>query len=194
MRWWYESLADYMITNPSATQNEIAAHFGRHPATISTILSTDAFKAYYRQRRNQHTENLDHSVRQKLFKIADASLDHMLTALEKKRDSVPLDMLQRTSDMALKNLGYGAAPQASTTVNVNTAPTSVNVAVSLDDLERARAALRRNQESPPLTIDHEAPPLGAGLVTDSAPLGGQRDPDDTDIDTEPPVATLKDLA
>ena len=153
MRWWYESLADYMISNPSATQNDIAAHFGRQPCTISTIVNTNAFKAYFRQRRDQHAETLDAGVRQKLFALADKSLDQMLATLEKKRDSVPLETLQRTSDMALKNLGYGA-PSPSTTVNVNTAPTTVSVAVSLDDLTRAREALRRNQSAP--VIEHDA--------------------------------------
>ena len=43
MRWWYESLADYMIANPSATQTDIAAYFQRNPATISTVVNTDAF-------------------------------------------------------------------------------------------------------------------------------------------------------
>jgi hypothetical protein len=159
MRWWYESMADYMIAHPSASQNDIATYFGRNPATISTIINTDAFKAYFRQRRAHHAENLDTAVRAKLFKLADASLDHMLAALEKKRDSVPLETLQRTSDMALKNLGYGAGAPSGVTVNVdNSAPQTVNVAVSLDDLNRAREALRRNQLR---TIDADPPVLPA---------------------------------
>lgn len=146
MRWWYESLADYMIANPTASQNDIASYFQRNPATISTVINTDAFKAYFRQRRAQHAETLDTAVRAKLFKLADSSLDHMLAALEKKRDSVPLETLQRTSDMALKNLGYGAGAPSGVTVNVDQkGPQTVNVAVSLDDLTRAREALRRNQ-------------------------------------------------
>jgi hypothetical protein len=153
MRSWYESLADYMIVHPTISNGELARHFGRAESTISTVVNTDSFKMYFRQRRAQHADNLDATVRQKLFKIADQSLDHMLSALEKKRDSVPLETLQRTSDMALKNLGYGAGT-APVTVNVDQRPQTVNVAVSLDDLERAREALRRNQLAPPIDADY----------------------------------------
>jgi hypothetical protein len=157
MQWWYEALADHMIAHPTISQNELAAHFGRSPVTISTVVNTDSFKAYFRQRRSQHAEALDSTVRAKLFQLADKSLDQMLATLEKKRDSVPMESLQRASDMALKNLGYGAgAPGAGVTVNVgNPAPPTVNVAVSLDDLERAREALRRNQLAAPAPIEGE---------------------------------------
>jgi hypothetical protein len=176
MRWWYESLADYMIANPSASQNDIAAYFQRNPATISTVINTDAFKAYFRQRRAQHAEGLDTAVRAKLFSLANASLDHMLAALEKKRDSVPLETLQRTSDMALKNLGYGVGTSSGVTVNVDQkGPQTVNVAVSLDDLTRAREALRRNQmrvidADPPALAgcDNSEPPERAEGPEDSA--------------------------
>jgi hypothetical protein len=165
MRWWYESLADFMVAHPSATQNDIAAHFGRAPATISTIINTDAFKAYYRQRRNVHAEKLDETVRDKLFKVSDKSLDYMLEVLDKKRDTIPLEMLQRITDSSLKNLGYGATPPgAGVTVNVGQ-PSTVHVAVSLDDLEVARAALRRNQEK---LID-VTPGMGPSAVNSSGP-------------------------
>lgn len=161
MRWWYESLADFMIAHPSATQSEIAKHFGRNDSTISLIIHSDAFRAYYRQRRNEFAQQLDDEVRGKLFKVAGTSLDNLLLALEKKKDAVPIESLHRTTDMALKNLGYGASPSNSTVVN---SPTVVNVAVSVADLEAAREALRRNQlarPAPPL-VDAEGPPLDEG--------------------------------
>jgi hypothetical protein len=183
MRSWYESLADYMIVHPTISNGELARHFGRAESTISTVVNTDSFKMYFRQRRAQHADSLDASVRQKLFKIADQSLDHMLTALEKKRDSVPLETLQRTSDMALKNLGYGAAAPSGVTVNVDQRPQTVNVAVSLDDLERAREALRRNQLAPPIEADYTD-------ITKASEASGAN-PNAGDGDEKP---TLEDLA
>lgn len=167
MRWWYESLADYMIANPTSTQNEIAAYFGRNPATISLVINTDAFKAYFRQRRAQHEAGLDSEVRGKLFKVANKSLDFMLDSLEKKRDSIPLEILHRTTDTALKSLGYGAPAPQGTTVNV-AAPT-VNVAVSVEDLEAARTALRRQQQQV-IDVTPEA-----GSATDSSPSSPSRE-------------------
>lgn len=146
MRWWYEALADHMIAHPNDTQNEIAAHFGRAVSTISTIIHTDAFKAYFRQRRNAHAERLDAGIRHKMFEVADKGFDLILEKLEKKRDTIPIETLQRTVDSTLKSLGYGLAP-AGPTVNVNTGGGNAYVAVpvSLGDLEAAREALRRNQ-------------------------------------------------
>lgn len=159
MRWWYEALADFMIANPRATQNQIAAHFNRGVATISTIVNSDAFTAYFRQRRDKHAEVLDASVRSKLMNVADKSLDLMLDQLDKKRDTIPLEQLQRTTESTLKALGYGVEKPAHTNVTVNTGPQMIPVAVSLNDLEAAREALRRNQlapvAAPPLTIEHD---------------------------------------
>lgn len=154
MRWWYESLADFMIATPNATQNEIAAHFGRATSTISTIVNTDAFKAYMRQRRAAHAETLDASVRSKMLNVVDKSMDLILDRFEKKRDSIPLETIQKTAESALRSLGYGTAGP-STVINNNVGgATIVPVAVSLDDLERARAALRNSQRDAAL-----APPL-----------------------------------
>lgn len=145
MRWWYEALADFMLANPSARQNDIAAHFRRGVSTISIILNSDSFKAYYRQRRAEFQDSLSDSVKQKLMSVADVSLDMMLEKLEKKRDSIPLEVLQKTSESALKALGYGAtAPGSAVQVNVTTAPT-VAPAISLADLEAARVAFRNSQ-------------------------------------------------
>lgn len=163
MRWWYESLADYMIANPNATQNEIAANFGRATATISTIVNTDSFKAYFRQRRNAHAERLDAGVRQKMYNVADAGLALILDRFDKKRDTIPIEMLQRTVDSTLKSLGYASEASGPTIVNnVQAAgpPQLIPVAVSVEDLQAAREALRRSQmqiiEPPPLQLANDA--------------------------------------
>src|SRR5882672_1213416 len=160
-RWWHEALADFILANPTASQKDMAAHFGKSVGTINFIVNTDSFKAYYRQRRAAFEESLDSNIRNKLMKLADSSIDQMLATLEKKRDSVPMEILHRTSDMALRNLGYGAPPAPQTIINNQ--PSHVNVAVSVEDLERAREALRRQQLGPP--------------VIESAPLGRSATPD-----------------
>jgi len=150
-RWWHEALADFILTNPTASQKDMAAHFGKSVGTINFIVNTDSFKAYYRQRRAAFEESLDSNIRNKLMKLADSSIDQMLATLEKKRDSVPMEILHRTSDMALRNLGYGAPPAPQTIINNQ--PSHVNVAVSVEDLERAREALRRQQLGPVVDVE-----------------------------------------
>lgn len=150
MRWWYEHLADYMIAHPDHRQNDIAAHFNRSPGTISVIINTDAFKAYLRQRRGEYESALDQDVRGKLMNVASRGLDFLLEGLEKKRDSIPINVLQDVVDKSLKNLGYGATQSSGPAVNVNVnAPQqNVPVAVTLADLDEARKALRASQEAP----------------------------------------------
>lgn len=171
MRWWYEALADYMMANPNATQNEIAAHFKRATSTISTIINTDAFKAYMSQRRREHVSVLDASVRDKMLKVADKSMELILEQLEVKRTSIPIDTLQRTVDSTLKSLGYGvAAPGVNVNVNSGGGNTLVAVAVGVDDLERARTALRQSQQNAALGPRRESstasPPLVDGEFTE----------------------------
>lgn len=148
MRWWYEQLADYMLAHPQALQNDIAAHFGRSAGTISTIINSDAYQAYYRQRRGAYVGALDDRVREKMLTVADKGFDLILDRFDKKRDSIPIDTLNKTVEMALKASGHGQQGGPSTIVNV--APgtqTMVAVPVSLEDLQEAQQALRNSQNN-----------------------------------------------
>lgn len=148
MRWWYEHLADYMIAHPTARQNDIAAFFKRAPSTISIIINSDAFKAYLRQRRADYTDGLDTAVQQKMLNVADKSFDMILERFEKKRDSIPLGDLFKAVELTQK-----VAEKSGPTVVVNNAPqVAVPVAVSLEDLENARMALRAAQAPPMIDV------------------------------------------
>ncbi len=159
MRWWYEALADFMLANPTALQNDIARHFGRTASTISIVINTDSFKAYFRQRRAAFQSDLSEGVKQKLMNVADVSLDMMLEKLEKKKDSIPLDMLLKTNESVLKALGYGQSANGSAVqVNVNTTNPTVSPSVTLADLEAARVAFRNSQAAalpPPVATPAE---------------------------------------
>ena len=148
MRWWYEQLADYMMAHPQARQNDIATYFGRSASTISVIINSDAFQNYLRSRRANHTAALDQSVRTKMLDVADKGFDLILDRFEKKKDSIPLDMLVKTTEMVLKASQPQSGP--STVVHVGTPQPNVTVAVGLDDLMAAREALRNAQRMTPL--------------------------------------------
>lgn len=157
MRWWYESLADLMIANPKMTQNDLAAHFGRTATTISIIVNSDAFKAYMRQRRDEMSQMLDHSIRSKLMTLTDNTLDVMIDKIDKKKDTIPLQELNRTVENAFKALGY-TSDRPQVVVNNNpTSQTTVVVPVSLDDLQAAQQALRASQRAPQMV---DVTPIG----------------------------------
>lgn len=152
MRWWYESLVDFMLLHPTSTHQELADHFRKNKSSIEMILGTDSFKAYFRKRRSDYEEHHNHAIHSKILGVADKSMELMLESLDKKRDTIPLELLTRINESALKSLGYGEQKGPQTVVQVNNpAPTLVPVAVSIEDLEAARAALRRSQLfDPPL--------------------------------------------
>lgn len=158
MRWWYEHLADFMIAHPEALQNDIAAHFGRAPSTISTIINSDAFQAYLRQRRGKYVEALDSTVRRKMLEVTDRGFDLILDRFDKKRDSIPLETITKTLEVVTRASGFGQqAGGPGVTVNVAPATqTMVPVPVSLADLQEAQLALRNAQNGVrPAPIDAE---------------------------------------
>lgn len=153
MRWWYEALADWMLANPGAKLKDMAAQFNRRPSTISIILATDAFKAYYEKRRAEFNSDLHQRIIAKQHGIVEASMDAMLMALEKKKDTVPLDLLNDIVKTGMENVGLAQRGSAPVQVNVQT---NVPVTVSVADLEEARMAIRQVEQqrlSQPEVID-----------------------------------------
>lgn len=164
MRWWYESLVDFILVHPTATHQEMADHFKKSLGTIEIVVHTDAFKSYYAQRRAEYNEHHNHAIQSKITNVAEKSMELMLDSLEKKKDTIPLELLTRINESALRSLGYGekAGPQVVVNNNNNSSPQLVPVAVSVQDLEEARAALRRSQgfvsvqqQPEPLMIEHD---------------------------------------
>lgn len=155
-RWWYEGIADALIENPSVTTQELCDRFSKAPSTISQIRNSDNFKTYYAARRAEWTKNHDHAIIHKLTKVAEASLDTILTVLEKKKDTIPLVDLQRGADSALQRLGFGVAPSVPPGGGVVNNGLMV-VAVNPDTLAEARAAIRQVEQK-----RLAAPTLGSG--------------------------------
>ena len=141
---WYDSIIDDLISHPGTLIKECARRLGRHPTTIGLIIASDMFKVRYKERRDLHNEMLHERITEKLTKVAEAALDHTLTALEKKRDNTPLPLLHEIAKGSLDRLGY--APQQATSpptvINNNIlAPGTVSPAA----LERARSHLKELQ-------------------------------------------------
>ena len=135
---WYDGIIDDLLANPGTLVKDIALRLGRHEHTISTIMASDLFKSRYAQRRAQFNEMLNDRIHAKLTMVAEKALDSTISALDKKRDAIPLPILKDIAQVSLDRLGYG--PKAAGTavqVNVNTA----NV-VSPEALASAREKLR----------------------------------------------------
>ena len=136
---WYDSIIDDILANPGTSIKETAKRLGRHPQTISLVVGSDLFRARWAQRRAQFNDALESRLTAKLAVVAEKSLDATIQILDKKRESIPLPVLNDVVKNSLDRLGYGpSAPQAAPAVQVNV---SSNV-VSAEALARARENLK----------------------------------------------------
>lgn len=147
-RWWYGSIADFMLANPGCTDAQIAAAMKKYPSTINCIRNTDLFKSFFAERQKQFREGHDAAITNKFYRATEASLDILLDQLEKKGDKIPFETNLRILDRVSRPLGYGGDSPA-VQVNMNSVDQSKHVTisgVSVDQIEEARAAMRRQQE------------------------------------------------
>lgn len=145
MNWYYDSIIDWMLTNPGQPLSQCAAHVSKSQSWLSQIINTDMFKAALASRRESFNLQHDLQIIDKTQRIAQAGLDAILTTLETKKDKVPISELREVTDSALGRLGYGTKKEpAANTTNV---AVQVVVPVSQVDLEEARMALRQVQQN-----------------------------------------------
>lgn len=192
-RWYYDAIIDWMIANPGRPLYECASHVHKHPNTIYAIVKTDMFKAIYAQRREEFRLMHDIGIIEKTSRVAHASLDAMLSTLEKKKDAVPLGLLKDITDSALDRLGYGTKPTASgNSVTVNVSQQAIMAPVSASDLEEARRVLRQVQAQQP-SSGLEASPMGSRPLTSEVPEEFQAQDTPEAPFPQPPSAELVDV-
>lgn len=142
-RYWYSAIIDLMIEHPEYTLKDIARELGRTPQTISSITGTDMFKAQLRARRDEWTEKHDAGILARTTKIAELALDGIIENLEKRRDKVPLPLLNEITDTALERLGYGTDKTPLVQVNnTNVDNSQKTVSITTSDLAEAREVMR----------------------------------------------------
>jgi len=142
-RWWYEAIADRMIAHPEWRQEDIARDLNRHANTISYIMRTDLFRDYLARRKADFREMHDLGIVARSTKIAERGLDVILDVIEKKKDQIPLQLLDKITTSALDRLGYGAPVVAvDARTQIVDASRNVNVNVTPQLIEEARMAVR----------------------------------------------------
>lgn len=139
-RYWYDSIIDLLLVEPTLSQKEIAARVGRHAVTVGLIMNSDLFRARYEQRRGEQNAQLTQALNTRLARTAIASLEHIEATLQKKRDTIPLPELVDVADKALTRLGYGPKNHAAP-VQVNVNNQQVVAPVTAEQLAESRAKL-----------------------------------------------------
>jgi len=145
--WWYDSLIDWMMANPSGSMEDAALFLGRSVVWVRIVANSDAFKARYDARRAQLSANIKDRLTDKVTKVAELTLDCIITRLEQTQDKVPLPILLDLQEKALQRLGYGVQPQTQPLAGGNQVNVQNNFySVDKDTLVNARARLRAAEE------------------------------------------------
>jgi len=109
IRYTHDGMIDLVVQNPEISQNEIAALFGYSPAWVSTIFTSDAFKARLEARREEVVDpELRMSLRERFEALTVQSLRILqakLTAPQGPSDNLVL----KTLELGAKSLGLGQA-------------------------------------------------------------------------------------
>lgn len=139
LRYRHEAIADMMLAHPMATQNEIAEMLGYTASWLSTVVNSDTFKAYFRERRSEWNTELAETAHTRALEVGIKALDKTEEALE-AGEIDPVTVFEK----ALKSAGMGGSrgDGAQNNTQVNNYYTATP-----DELEAARARMRPDASS-----------------------------------------------
>lgn len=118
---------DFIIQNPTVTQNVLAMRYGYTPSWMSLVMSSDAFQAELAKRRDEVlSPEIRASVEERFRALVVKSQDTLLEAMHTKPNpALALGILNTAS----KALGYGArdtGPQVNVSFVVALPPAAVS--------------------------------------------------------------------
>jgi hypothetical protein len=138
---WHESLADWYIQNPTASNRQTAKFFNVSEQWVSIVKNSDGFKELMKNRREAHRDLVSVSVINKVEALAEQAIDELADQMGRK--DLPVEHVKDIAAMSLKAMGFGGDRGGGAAVTNN-----VNVVVDRDALLEARAKLISSR--PPL--------------------------------------------
>lgn len=111
IRYTHEDMIDYLIANPQASQNQLAARYGYSAGWVSNIMASDAWKAKFAQRREEIVgADLIATVKERFEGLTHLSLVRLQAELEKP--ACPPGVMLKALELGAKAMGVGgnAAP------------------------------------------------------------------------------------
>lgn len=100
IRYSHLDMIDYLIANPKCSQGELAIRYGYTQSWISTVMSSDAWKAQFAKRRDEIVDPvLSMTVNERMEGLAARSIERLMEHLD--RPECP-------ATVALKALELGA--------------------------------------------------------------------------------------
>ena len=113
VRYSHDAMIDMIIAHPGISQNQLAVQFGYTAAWVSTIMTSDAFKARLLNRREEIVDPaLVMTLEEKFRGITEQSLAVLAQKLAAPVQNIPDNLALRAAELGAKALGIGgnAAP------------------------------------------------------------------------------------
>lgn len=142
----HEAIINWLLANPDRKLLDCAEYFGFTQAWLSTIIHSDMFQAAYRKRASELGVAVVHSMKEKIIRLAEVSVDKATSRIEHGQASEKF--LGDTLKTSLAALGYGQASNG-----VASAQSNVHVHIDAASVIRAREeAAAKREGSTPLKI------------------------------------------
>lgn len=104
----HDAVIDLIIANPGASQGAIAAKMGYTQSWLSTVMSSDVFKARLAERRAEIVDPaLVTTVKERMEALASRSVEVLLEKLAVPATSVPDNLALRAAELGAKSMGLG---------------------------------------------------------------------------------------
>lgn len=149
----HEALADLRILNPGMKLTELAAHFGRSPSALSTLMASDAFQMILARRREHLEEPL---LREEIDARFKAVTQRSLEVLQEK---LAMPVAQIPDALVLKAIELGAKGSTLPGFVAATAPAPAPAGDRLAHLAQRLESLIPGRPAPADVVDVPARPV-----------------------------------
>lgn len=111
VRYTHDAMIDMIVSEPSVSQNEIAARFGYSAAWVSIVVNSDSFQNRLKERKDELVDPfLRATVKDRLTAVANKAMEKLAERLALNAPFSNKELIDCAA-MATKGLGFGA-PQA----------------------------------------------------------------------------------
>ena len=151
IRYSHDGMIDMIVAEPWISQNELALRFGYTASWVSTIMTSDAFKAKLELRKDEIVDPVLRMGLEERFKaVTQRSLEILMEKLQAPAAFIPDNLVLQAAALGAKSLGLGQVKEVSGTPPAN----------GLDQLADRLIALQRGIQGvtfrQPEIIDGEA--------------------------------------
>lgn len=164
----HELMMDWILQNPGGTLREMGAYFNYSVSWLSTVMQTDAFKAYAAERLQGVHAHVTADIPAKMRALAELSIERMTEMLFKTDDA---DVIKDSFDKVMNRYGYAPGSQKANPLSPLYQQNNVFF-LSPEQMQRARQTLieaHSNAPSSPLTPPQQALPAAPETASSDEP-------------------------